>query len=361
MSAIQEIFREYAGEYLRRFGKTMPANHKKVINAIVHCRDGAMGMHLYSCAQCGAVKPLPCSCGNRHCPTCQSYKNALWLHRRLNDLLPCSYFLITFTVPEPLRNFLRANQKVAYPAMFRAAWGALKKLARDQKRLGAHHLGAVAALHTWGRRLNYHPHLHFIVPGGGLTRDRSEWRHSRADFFVPVKAVSTIFRAKFRDAMEAAGLKSSIDAAVWKTDWVVHSEAVGDGGSALKYLAPYIFRVGISNSRIVTHHDGRVVLRYHKSGSARWRTMELDAMEFIRRFLQHVLPTGFTKIRHYGILNANAATPLQRVRELICVLYELVKELVQPPAAPPLPPLPCPKCGWPMRWIKFVPAYAASG
>lgn len=202
---------------------------------------------------------------------------------------------MTFTIPATLRPFVRSNQRACYGALFRAAADALQKLARDPRFLGAARLGFTAVLHTWGRAMTYHPHLHVVVPAGGLCEDGKTWMPSRPDFLVPVKALSKIFRAKFRDEMAKAGLLAEIDPAVWRENFNTDSRAVGDGESTLTYLSRYVFRVAISNARILSCDNGRVRFRWKKSGSRRWRTMELDALEFIRRFLQHVLPPGLRR------------------------------------------------------------------
>jgi len=361
MSAIQAIFQRYGEEYLERYGQAMPSSHKKVIRAIRNCRSGDFGAHLYRCEGCGLVHVAPCSCGNRHCPTCQHDKASHWLYKQMKNLLPCPYFMVTFTVPEGLRDFIRSHQKVAYAALFDAASGALRKLARDKRFVGADQIGFFGVLHTWGRQLTYHPHIHFIVPGGGLSKDRKQWLCSKPDFFIRVEPLSRVYRAKFREAMQNAGLLHEIDPGLWRKDWVVNSQAVGDGQASLKYLTPYVFRVAISNSRIVDDDHHQVTFRYRKSHSARWRKMSLDAMEFIRRFLQHVLPIGFMKIRHYGFLSANAKVPIQRIKEMICVLFEFVKELVDPPAMPPRREWHCGMCGKPLLRIMFIPAFVPTG
>lgn len=273
----------------------------------------------------------------------------------MHNLLPCPYFLITFTVPDELRPFIRSNQGAAYSAMFSAASASLKTLAGDKRFIGAEKTGFTGVLHTWGRQLQYHPHIHFIVPGGGLSEDGNKWLPSKPDFFIRVEPLSIIYRAKFRDAMKQAGLYNSIDPPVWSKDWVVHSKAVGDGRASLKYLAPYVFRVAISNARIVSHDNHQVTFRYRKSGSNRLRSMTLDAMEFIRRFMQHVLPHGFMKIRHYGLLSSNSSTPIEKLRELISVVCEAVKLIVEP-LQPKPDPVVCNLCGHPMRWIGFISA-----
>jgi hypothetical protein len=362
MTRIQEIFRRYGPEYLERYGSTMPHAHRKVIDAITNCRSGALGMHLYDCTSCGRTELLPRSCGNRHCPSCQQHKGAKWLFKQMESLLPCSYFLVTFTVPEELRRLIRSHQTDGYSAMFNAASASLKKLARDPRFVGAEQMGFFGVLHTWGRLLQYNPHIHFVVPGGGLSAARDQWIGSEPDFLVHVKALSCIYRAKFRDAMAEAGLINQVDPDVWQKPWVVHCSAVGNGKWTLRYLSRYVFRVAISNSRIISCQDGQVTFRWRKVKSRRWRRSTVDAMEFIRRFLQHVLPTGFMKIRHYGFLGANAKVPIQRIRELICDLYELLAQLIQPPLPPESPPLKCPCCGASLVHRMFVqPGFIPTG
>ncbi len=356
MSEIQEIFKLYAPEYLERHGQTMPAVHKKVISAIGNCRSGCFGALHYLCPSCKQKQELPCSCGNRHCPTCQGQKASLWLDKQMEKLLPCTYFMITFTVPQELRSFIRSNQRIAYGAMFDCAARALKKLARDPRFVGAEQLGFFGVLHTWGRTLNYHPHIHFIVPAGGLSADREQWLPSKPDFFVRVEPLSRIFKAKFRDAMKDEELFHKINPVVWSKSWIVNSQAVGNGQTSIKYLTPYVFRVAIANSRIVGFENGEVTFKYRKSGSKRWRHMTIDAMEFIRRFLQHVLPLGFMKIRHFGFLSGSTKTPLAKVRELICVLYEVLSAMVvlQKKENTKVSRTPkCKSCGSGMSWVTF--------
>src|SRR5438093_9719158 len=234
--------------------------------------------------------------------------------------------------------------------MFQASATALKRLAKDQRFIGTDLPGVTGILHTWGRQLQYHPHIHYLVPGGGLSEDRTTWCPSRANFFVPVKALSPIYRALFKDDMRQAGLLDLIDPQVWTIPWNVHSRANHNGPSAFTYLAPYVFRVAISNQRLVSLKDRTVTFTYRKVGSARLRTSHLDVMEFIRRFLQHVLPHGFMKVRHFGFLQASCAIPLATIRFMIVQAHPSAG---QPPLRTPPPPLAarCPTCGAPMHLL----------
>jgi len=225
--------------------------------------------------------------------------------------------MTTFTVPEQLRRFMRGRQRITYAAFFAASSAALKKLSTDEKFVGGDSPGFFGVLHTWGRQLEYHPHIHFIVPGGAFDKTNGTWHSSRIDFHVPVTALSEIFRAKFRDEMKKAGLFDQINPIVWKLDWNVNCQAVGSSEASLKYLAPYVFKVAISNNRIVKIENRRVWFRYKKQKSTRWRTMTLDVMEFIRRYLQHVLPTSFMKIRYYGFMGSGSTVSLDDIRAAI--------------------------------------------
>jgi hypothetical protein len=358
MPTVADVLRRYGGAYLERFGVTMPAEHKKVLRAITACRTGALGTVLYACPSCGRTHAVGRSCGNRHCPTCQQDKTRAWLENQIDRLLPCPYFLVTFTLPAELRALARSHQRVVYAALFEASSEALRALAADPKFIGTSRMGFFGVLHTWGRTLEYHPHVHYVVPGGGLSTDGARWLPSRADFLVPVRALSIVFRAKFRDLLEREGLLDRVDPAVWGRDWVVHSQAAGDGRATLRYLAQYVFRVAIGDHRIVSCDDGRVTFRYRRVGSNRPRTMTLEAREFLRRFLQHVLPAGFQKVRHYGFLSPNSGTSLEAVRWLVTVSkgsrFALEAKRAEGPTTPPAPR--CPACGGPMSVLGFTAA-----
>jgi hypothetical protein len=314
-------------------------------------------MVLYQCTSCGHTHFMGRSCGNRHCPSCQHDKTRTWLETQTDRLLPCPYFLLTFTVPAALRAWIRSHQRFAYAALFEASSEAIKTLAADPRHVGAAQCGFFGVLHTWGRTLEYHPHVHYVVPGGGLNVDRTQWRAARAHFFVPVRALSILFRAKFRDALKRAGMATHVDPKVWRQDWVVHSQAVGDGRASLKYLAPYVFRVAISDRRIVACDQEQVTFSYRRSGSNRWRRMTLDGTEFIRRFLQHTLPTGFQKVRHYGFLSPNSRHSLDLVRWLI-VLSLRVPFVLRghvPVEAEVAPSVRCALCHGAMSVLAFLP------
>jgi hypothetical protein len=355
MTTINEIFRTFGPQYLGRYGQTMPKIHRQVIEAIIGCRTEACGLVLYQCEKCGQSHLIYRSCGNRHCPTCQYHKIQQWLDKRMKQQLPGHHFMLTFTVPEQLRRFIRKNQRVAYSALFKTSSEAIKKLAPDEKYIGGDLPGFLGVLHTWGRTLEYHPHIHYIVPGGALSTTDGLWHPSRIDFYLPVRALSKIFKAKFKEAMKDVGLFDQIPSEVWQLDWNVNSQAVGSSEASLKYLAPYVFKVAISNSRILKVENNTVFFRYTKPHSRRVQTMALNAMEFIRRFLQHVLPTGFMKIRYYGFMNPNCSVPFEKISALIQMAYAFSLEIPEYPESPPKTPI-CSICGGTLRYLgSFLP------
>jgi len=343
MTTIKDIFTTYGPEYIQRFGDRMPADHHKVIDAIINCRTAHYGASIYQCTQCGKNHVVYRCCGNRHCPNCQHHKTRHWLQTQLDRQLPGHHFMLTFTVPEKLRRFIRSHQRVGYAAMFAASSQTIKKLAADPKHIGADMSGFFGVLHTWGRQMPYHPHIHYVVPGGAFSKSDGRWLCSRIDFFLPVKAMSKIFKAKLRDIIKSSKLYHQVDSDVWNQDWIVNCQAIGSAQRSLKYLAPYVFKVAISNSRIVKLENRTVFFKYRKHKSNRWRTMSLDVMEFMRRFLQHVLPTGFMKIRYYGFLHPASSLSLEKIATLIELAFgfEIItpKVVLKPPE-----PMTCSSC-----------------
>lgn len=261
--------------------------------------------------------------------------------------------MVTFTLPAALRVLARRHQKFIYNLLFRTSAAALQHLARDPRFIGGQ-IGMMGVLHTWGRNLAYHPHLHYLVPGGGLSPDGQTWLTSRHNILVHVKPLSSLFRAKFRDALKKANLFDLVPAQTWAQSWVVHSKPVGTGYQALKYLAPYVFRVAISNNRILKLENDQVTFRYKDTATGKTKFCTLAAEEFIRRFLQHVLPKGFVKVRYYGLFSPAKREQLERIR------LGLLIQAAAPPLTietqscqekSPQPPdnLPCPLCSRPMR------------
>jgi hypothetical protein len=349
MTPSSDIFNAFAPESLERSPR-LPTSHHKVIRAIPNCRSGHYGHSLYQCHSCGKHHRVYHSCGKRHCPQCPHHKTPQWLPHHLDTQLPGPHFLVTCTVPETLRPFIRSQQRLADQAMCKASSQALKRLAQEERFIGPNLPGFTGILHTWGRQLQSHPPIHYLVPGGGLSEDRTTWLPSRAHFYVPVKALSPIYRALCKEAMEQAGLLAQIDPLVWHTNWNVHSQANPNGHTAFKSLAPYVFKVALSNSRIVSLTDRTVTFTYRQPGSSRPRPTHLDGMECLRRFLQHGLPDGFMKVRHFGFLHASCALPPDPLRLMIVQAHPLDCKPTQSGPPAPLATL-CPTCGAPMRVV----------
>jgi Putative transposase/Transposase zinc-binding domain len=318
---VAEVFRRYGAAYRQQHGASLSPAQRRIMSAIECCRTAALGGHLEQCDQCGHQRPAYNSCSDRHCPKCQSLARAQWLEARQAELLATEYFHLVFTLPEPIACIAYQNQTVLYGLLFRAAAQTLGTIAADPQHLGAE-IGFFAVLHTWGQNLLFHPHLHCVVSGGGLSADGSQWVTCRAGFFLPVRVLSRLFRRLFLqglvNAFEAgqlaffASLESLRDrtafldhlAPVREAEWVVYAKRPFAGPEqVLDYVGRYTHRVAISNNRLLDIAEGQVSFRYKDyRHEAQQKTMTLAAEEFIRRFLLHVLPSGFQRIRYYGFL-----------------------------------------------------------
>lgn len=320
MIELQDIFRRYAGEYIK--SRKLAPVQLKAIRDIISCRTNVLGAHIDRCDECGFEKISYNSCRNRHCPKCQAFAKEDWLNRQKQNLLGCPYFHIVFTVPSELNMIFYQNQRQMYSLLFKAASETLLELCADKKYLGAKP-GITAVLHTWGQNLSYHPHLHCIVTGGGLT-DLNSWIGSSKKFFLPVKVLSRKFRGKFLHYLkqENLSLNGSADylnnpsdfdrllAKLYKTDWVLYCKPpFGGAEKVIEYLGRYTHRVAISNNRILSDKDGDISFKWkdYRDGNKQ-KIMTLSANEFIRRFLLHILPPGFRKIRHFGIFASRNKT-----------------------------------------------------
>jgi hypothetical protein len=352
MLEVADIFRLHGPAYRQKFGDRMLPSHRRAMQDIETCRTESLGGQLYFCHQCQQQRFSYHSCKNRHCPKCQNDQANDWLAAQQNLLLPTHHFLVTFTLPQELRALARSQQKTIYNLLFRASAAALQQLAQDPRFVGAR-LGMVGVLHTWTRQLLFHPHVHYIVTGGGLT-DAGRWLPSRKAFLVPVKALSPIFRAKFRDALQQTELFTQIPPPVWHKPWVVHSEPVGSGTQAFQYLAPYIFRVAISNNRLRSLQQGAVTFSYKESATHQLKRCTLTAQEFIRRFLQHVLPPRFIKVRYYGLLSPAHRLLLQQARQLLSASSRNLKSQ-DLKTSHSLALLSCPHCGGPLSLLAPIP------
>ena len=344
MSSLAEIFRRYGADYLMRYSNSMLPGHRQAMRDILLCRTEQLGGHTFYCEDCQTYHSSYHSCRNRHCPQCQNEKAELWLAQQMDKLLPVEYFMATFTLPEALRHTARSYQKEVYHLFFQASAESLQTLADDPRFLGGE-LGMVGVLQTWSRTLIFHPHIHYLIPGIGISGELL--RFAQEGFLMHTTPLSQIFRAKFRDALKRCGLYEEVSETVWQQEWVVHIQSVGKGQAALKYLATYLYRVAISNNNILSCENGEVCFRYKDSHSNASKIMTLPAAEFIRRFLQHVLPKGFQKVRHYGFL----ATQKRNLLDLIRLLL-YARGTPQKTATPQEYVYNCPNCGKPMSLIK---------
>jgi hypothetical protein len=300
MLEVADVLRRYGQAYLDTHGAAVPQRHRRAIRALIACRTAQLGGHLYECDRCGHQRYAYHSCRNRHCPKCHGKDVEAWLTQRVEELLPVPYFHVVFTLPQALRRIVRQHQHVLYPVLMRAAAHALQKLAMDPRYVGGR-IGILAVLHTWSRTLEYHPHVHCLVPGGGLDGN-GHWVPAREDYLVPVRALSRLFRGIFMARAKHALPDQRWPTSLWNQEWVVYAKPTAKRPDAvLAYLGRYVHRIAISNSRILSMDDARVTFRYYRVGHPQPRTMTLVAPEFIRRFLQHVLPDGFHKVRYYGL------------------------------------------------------------
>lgn len=316
MPEMAEVFRTFGPAYLERFGERMPPSHRRALSDLVACRTEVMGGHLAQCDCCGHQHYSYHSCRNRSCPKCGGNDTATWLEQRRSELLPTSYFHLVFTLPEALREVVRRHQKALLGSLMSAAAQALQTLAKDPHYVGGD-LAILAVLHTWTRALIYHPHVHCLVPGGGLANDGS-WHLARKKYLLPVTALSTIFRARFMVLMRKALPGETFPETLWDTPWVVYCKPAMQGSEKLlDYLGRYIHRVAITNRRIKAIHNGHVTFEFKDAKAVRRKTMTLPAEEFMRRFLQHVLPKGFNKVRYYGLLSPRKRTKLKRLQLLL--------------------------------------------
>jgi Putative transposase/Transposase zinc-binding domain len=318
---LADVVRAHGPAFLAARGQSLSYAQRKVLKAIGVCRTAALGGHVEQCSDCGHRLIAYNSCRDRHCPKCQAAARAEWLQERAAELLPVNYFHVVFTLPAALGPIALQNRAALYSILFRAASETLLTIAADPKHLGAT-IGFLAVLHTWGQNLQHHPHLHCVIPGGGIGPDRASWIACRKSFFLPVRVLSRLFRSKFLAYLRQAFLNGDLSfhgklevlKAMDKflgllrqsacTEWVVYAKPpFGSPEQVLKYLARYTHRVAISNQRLLSCADAQVLFRWKDYASGnKQKTMTLDADEFLRRFLLHVLPPGFVKIRHFGFL-----------------------------------------------------------
>lgn len=348
MPELAEIFARYGPAYVKKYGSAMLPSHRRAMQDIVRCRTEAMGGQIFCCTHCGERQYVYHSCRNRSCPKCHHQQTEAWLADRRQELLPIHYFHVVFTVPDTLHACMRSRQTPLYSILIQAAAQAIMELAGDPHYVGGL-VGVLAVLHTWGHTLSYHPHVHCLVTGGGLDRERNEWRSARDNYLVPVKALSRMFRDRFKQLCRPLN-ELAIPAAVWRTDWVVNCQPVrGQPENVLNYLARYVHRIAITNNRITEVDDGRVTFNYRDTRDQLSKQMTFDAEEFMRRYLQHVLPEGFHKVRYYGLWAPSNRHMLRQLQLQLtcghdCNVSRLLLVLAVDVPPYPSPPRICPHC-----------------
>jgi hypothetical protein len=373
---VADVFRAHGPAWREAQRRHLSLGQLKVMSAIEQCRSAALGGHVLACPACNHIQVAYNSCRNRHCPKCQSSAARRWLEARQVDLLPVEYYHVVFTLPAPISDIAYTNKAVIYGLLFQIAAETLQAIAADPRHLGAR-IGLTLVLHTWGSALTHHPHVHGIVPGGGLAPDGQRWVACKPGFFLPVRVLSRLFRRRFLEALTAAhaagqlkffgahaALADTAAFTAWlaplrQCEWVVYAKRPFAGPAAvLAYLARYTHRVAIANSRLITLDARGVTFKwkdYRAKGKTKYKTMTLSAAEFMRRFLLHVLPSGFHRIRHYGLVaNAGRRDNLAKARELLNVPPDIDNEARTDNAAtdPVQPTYICPDCGAPMIIIE---------
>jgi Putative transposase/Transposase zinc-binding domain len=340
MGELADIFRRHGPAYRAKFADRLLPSHLAAMTAIEQCRTEALGGHLYQCPDCGALEYSYHSCKNRHCPKCQHEATTHWLEQQRRLLLPVPYLLVTFALPEALRPVARAPQRCLYNLLFQTSAAALQTLALDPHYLGGQS-GMVGVLHTWPRDLAYHPHVQYLVPGGGLSSEGTQWLSPRSvAWLVPVRALSRLFRGKLKAALTTTGFDALVPPQAWHKEWVTHCQPAGTGTAVLAYFAPYIYRIALTNNRLETLEDGHVTFRFQKRNRAGWKRLTLPVDAFLHRFLQHVLPRGFPKVRAYGFLSPSRRKILPQIRMLLAtdLLPAPAPEIASPRPAALAPP-----------------------
>ena len=351
MVELAEIFRRHWPAYEQKYGSRLLPSHRRAVSAILHCRTQALGGHLYRCEPCALDHYVYHSCNHRACPKCGHQQATAWIQKQKAYLLPAAYFLVTFTVPAQLRRFFRSAQKFWYEFLFRQSSGTLADVASRQKYLGGQ-LGMMGILQTWTRDLRYHPHVHYLVPGIGLSLDGHRCvRTGSADYLLPEKVLAARFRNRFRRHLSHhhPELFKAIPAKVWKLQWVVDVLAVGSGEAALKYLSAYTYKTAITGQRLLASDEHSVSFRYRDADTGQWQTCQLPGERFMHRFLQHILPRGFQRVRYYGWRSPAAHQRWEKILGLLSWKPPL------PSKPPPLGPQQCPRCAGPMTWLGRLP------
>jgi hypothetical protein len=339
---LASLFNQYHDAFQAKYGSQLLPGHLRAIDAISRCRTPESGELFVQCPDCGHATWRPRSCGHRSCPQCQNHEASLWLDRQQTKLLPVEYFMATFTLPYEIRFLVWDNQALVYDLLFACVSSTLKDFGVNPKNLGAN-IGMTAILHTHNRRLDYHPHIHVVVPGGGVDKARKQWKKKKDKYLFNEFALAKVFRARVLEALNKAGLSAPNSL---PRKWVVDCTHVGKGLPALKYLSRYLYRGVILENNIVSSKDGNVTFKYVESRSGKTGYRTLKGEDFLWLVLQHVLPKGFRRVRDYGFLHGNAKKLLSLVQMILQVLIEACTPRSRPVFK-------CPKCQAPMLIMAF--------
>jgi hypothetical protein len=345
---LSDIASQYSERTLNKYKNSLLPSHHKALNAIKTCRTPGSGMTLLECKGCGILDQKPMSCGHRNCNRCQNTDTSQWLARQSQKLLPVQYFMATFTLPEQLRSLAWNHQRQVYDLLFKTAADTLKEFGDNPKNLNVS-MGMTGVLHTNNRRMDHHPHVHFVIPGGGINTRRKEWRTAKSKYLFNGKNLAKVFRAKLLKALDERGLLSNALKKRLPKEWVVNCKHVGKGLPALKYLSRYLYRGVISDKSIVSNHNGHVTFSYINSETGNKATRTLPGEDFLWLILKHVLPKRFRRSRDYGFLHSKASKTLSLVQWILKVTVTELKLV-------PRPAFKCKHCGETMKHVgvKFM-------
>ena len=340
MTRLSSVIEQFEADFLAQYGSTLLPSQRKTLAAIKQCRSSASPLMKVNCSDCDHLSYIPHSCGHRSCPHCQNHESQQWIERQCKKLLPVNYFMITFTLPAELRPLAGSHQRLLYQLLFQCAWATLNSFSHNDKQLKGTP-GMVAVLHTHSRRLDYHPHLHTIIPAGAMDKARGLWRKKEGAYLFNHKALAKVFRAKMLAGINAAGLKLPRH---YPEKWVVDCKQVGSGQKAFVYLGRYLYKGVIQEKDIISCANGNITFRYKDSKTKRYKTRTLAGADFIRLILQHVLPRRFRRARDYGLLHPNSKTLIKRLHYLL--KFNIRQWVTQ---VKPRPTITCSCCGSAMK------------
>jgi len=340
---LASVIEHYQDALYARYGAMLLPIQKQALNAIVHCRTERYGEMVLRCDPCSEQQRCFHSCGHRSCPRCQNHETTEWLQRQRHKLLPVDYFMVTFTLPYELRSLAQQHPTTVYNTMFVCATSTLKTFGLNDKKLGAS-MGMTTVLQTHSRRLDYHPHVHIVVPGGCLNRQRRQWKKMKGTYLFNAFALAKVFRARLLESLTSSGLSIPNKA---PDKWVVDCRNVGKGAPALKYLSRYLYRGVLREKNIIVNQNGKVTFQYVDAKSGKTQTRTLKGEDFLWLLLQHVLPKGFRRVRDYGFLHGNAKSMLSLIQRVLGLWIE-------PKDQPTRPPFTCPICKAAMKIIAFI-------